>query len=167
MRFYFERYTEGLRSTQVKKVMPKRTLITIHKDLSIPKLLSLFEKHNVSDFPVVDDENELMGDVHIKDILPFAIDPENLSEHEVVGVLGTELHDIFGSTVEDIMKFHEESVSPETLVSDVALLMWKDEIRCVTILDHAKNGKEKLVGIISEKDIVNLLFNKLKDVKVK
>lgn len=161
MRFYFEPHTRKLRAMTVKHVMPKREIMTVHKDLTIPELLRLFEKYKVFDFPVIDDDGELMGDVSVKDILPFAIDPEDISEHEVVGVLGTELHDIFGSSVEDIMKFHEEAVSPHTKLEDVALTMWKDDIRCVAVIEN-----EKLIGVISQQDIIDMLFKRLKDVKV-
>lgn len=156
MRFYFEKHTRKLRAVPVDKVMTERTLITVHKDTSIPELLKLFNSHRVSDFPVVNDERELIGDVDIKDILPFAIDPEDISEHEVVGVLGTELHDIFGNRVEDIMKFHEEVVEPDTQLKDVALLMWKDEIRCVAVIKE-----RKVVGVVSQRDIIDLLSAEL------
>ncbi|RMF06079.1 CBS domain-containing protein [Candidatus Woesearchaeota archaeon] len=160
MRFYFERHTRKIRSMKVSRLMTNRTLITVKKSDSIPRLLSLFEKHKVSDFPVVDDEGNLVGDVDLRDILPFALDPEDVSEHEIVGVLGTELHDIFGNKVEDIMKFHEETVSPDDKLKDVALLMWKGDIRCVAVV---KNNK--VVGVISQRDIIDLLFKVLKETK--
>lgn len=159
MDFFFEKHTRNIRKRRIGKIMTKRALKTVDKDLDIPSLLGLFEKYKVNDFPVLENDM-IIGDVSVTDILPFAINPEDISEHEVIGVLGTELHDIFGRRVEDIMKFHEEIVSPDALVADVALLMWRDELRCLAVVED-----DKLVGVVSQTDIVDMLFRELKKVK--
>jgi CBS domain-containing protein len=157
MIFKFHEHTKDFRQMPISRIMDKRELVTVHKDMDIPTLLRLFSKHRVTDFPVVDKKGKLIGDVDMRDILPFAINPKHLSEHEIIGTLGTSIHEIFGDSVEDIMNRHEETLSPDARIEDAVLIMWKLNIHCIPIVD-----KGKLVGIISEDDIVRLLIRRLR-----
>jgi len=157
MYFIFHKNTKDIREQPVSKIMTKRTLKTVHKDTSIPQLLKMLGKHKVTDFPVIDKKKNLIGDVDVRDLLPFAINPDRISEHEVIGVLGTNVNNIFGDTVEDIMNRHEESIAPDCPIEDAAFIMWKKNIHCLPVMKN-----KKLVGVISEDDIADMLIRRLK-----
>ena len=157
MLFQFHEDTKDIREMPISKILNKRPPITVHKDMSIPNLLKLFHKYKVTDFPVVDGRGKLIGDVDIRNLMPFAINPKHLSEHEIIGTLGTSFHEIFGDAVEDIMNRHEETLSPDDKIEDAVLIMWKLNIHCIPVIEN-----HKLVGVISEDDIVSLLLKRLK-----
>ncbi len=61
--------------------------------------------------------------------------------------------------VRDIMETNVKTVTPDTLVKDIALTMVMGRISGAPVVDEHKN----LVGIISEKDILKHMFPNLND----
>lgn len=61
--------------------------------------------------------------------------------------------------VRDIMETNVKTVTPDTLVKDIALTMVMERISGAPVVDEHKN----LVGIISEKDILKHMFPNLND----
>lgn len=61
--------------------------------------------------------------------------------------------------VRDIMETNVKTVTPDTLVKDIALTMVMGRISGAPVVDEHKN----LVGIISEKDILQHMFPNLND----
>jgi len=118
--------------------MKNRTLQTVHRKDTIPKLLQMFKKHKVNNFPVVDNKGKLIGDVDLRNILPFAINPDHMSEHDIIGAVGTQIHEIFGDAVEDIMNLHQEMIKPDELIEDAAFIMWKFNIHCIPVVKDNK-----------------------------
>lgn len=154
-------HTKDIRETPVAEIMTKR-VFTVHKDTSIIELLKLFEQHEVPDFPVVDDKGYLIGDVHERDLMKLAIKPRYLDEHRIVGIFGTRLNEsFFAKTVEDLMKKHEVTVSPDTPTEEAVLEMWKEGLRSIPVVEQGK-----LVGVLSEKDIIDKVVVKLKSIEV-
>ncbi len=155
-------HTSDIREAPVKDIMTKR-VFTVHKDTSIQDLLMLFEKHDVSDFPVVDDEGKFLGDVHERDLLMLAVEPRYLDEHRLIGIFGTRLNEsFFAESVKDLMKEHDVTVKPDTPTEEAVLEMWKAGLRCIPVVDDGK-----LVGIISEADVIDKVVTRLKHVKPK
>ncbi len=62
--------------------------------------------------------------------------------------------------VQDIMTTNLKTVTPDQPVRDIALMMIMDHISGAPVVDDENN----LVGIISEKDILQHMFPKLEDV---
>jgi CBS domain-containing protein len=62
--------------------------------------------------------------------------------------------------VEEIMSVNVKTVTPDQLVKDIALIMIMDNISGAPVVDDDNN----LVGIISEKDILQHMFPKLEEV---
>ena len=59
--------------------------------------------------------------------------------------------------VQDIMSTNVKTVGPDDLVKDIAILMIMDHISGAPVVDDGNN----LVGIISEKDILQHMFPSL------
>jgi len=155
-------HTRDVREAPVSKNMTRR-VFTVHKDTSIQELLKLFDEHDVSDFPVVDDEGNFIGDIHERDLLKLAVEPQYLDEHRLIGIFGTKLDEsFFAESVEDLMKEHDVTVSPDTSTEDAVLEMWKEGLRSIPVVE-----KGKLVGIISEADVIDKVVTKLKHVKLR
>ncbi len=62
--------------------------------------------------------------------------------------------------VQDIMSTNVKTVTPDQLVKDIAIIMVMDHISGTPVVDSNNN----LVGIISEKDILQHMFSKLDEV---
>ena len=143
----------------IKDIMTKN-VITVTPEMSIHKLAELFMKKNISGAPVVDKSGKLLGvakeeGVIFKDKkvhLPTFI---NLSFGFIA--LGTakyneEIKKITASTVSSIMEKDVETISSNTEIEDVATLMIEKEIYYLPVVD-----KDKLVGVITKKDIVRAI----------
>lgn len=143
----------------IKDIMTKN-VITVNPEMSIHKLAELFMKKNISGAPVVDKSGKLLGiakeeGVIFKDKkvhLPTFI---NLSFGFIA--LGTakyneEIKKITASTVSSIMEKDTVTISPNTEIEDVATLMIEKEVYYLPVVD-----KDKLVGVITKKDIVRAI----------
>lgn len=151
--------TEEVRDKPVKEIMCKE-FQTLHKDVDITEFLDKVEIQTHDVFPVVDDEENFLGDVHLRDLLKLGIDRENLNEHEIIGYLGTTVDEsFFADTVEDIMNRHDVTVGPEERCGEVILLMWKEDLRAVPVVD----GDGKTVGIVHEEDVITEIIDKIKE----
>lgn len=152
-------HTADFRKQPVSKIMSKKGLVKVHKKTHILELIKLMEEHDVSGFPVVDDEGHFIGDVHERDLLRLAINPKNLSEFDIIGFLGTKLSKSeFGDLVENVMKEHDMVVHPDTLIEDVALEMFREGIRHIPVVkeDHI------LEGVLTEEIIIESIFDHIK-----
>jgi len=155
-------HTKNIRQQPVKNIMSKKALVKVHKDTHIHDLIKLMEKHDTCGFPVVDDKDDFIGDVHERDLLQLAVDPHDLSEYDVIGFLGTKLSDTeFGDKVEDIMTKHDTVVHQDTVIEEVVLNMWKENLRQIPVVDD----KDKFVGVVSEEVVIENVLDHMKRFK--
>lgn len=120
----------------VKTVM-NTNVITVTEDTSIYEALRLLSEKRISGMPVVDNNNSVVGILSEKDVLRILLD-DNVGSNNVVGDFMS--HDVISFTEEDN-------------AIDVCKFFIKSHVRRVPIV---KDGK--LVGIVSRRDIVNLIL---------
>jgi len=116
--------------------------VTIRARDSLYHALSLMQKHGIRHLPVVD-EGSLEGIITESDIRgAFLVEP------------GKKAPDPETMTVDDHMTRAPMTVTPETHIEDVALVIYKNKIGAVPVVQEAS-----LVGIISIMDILGLFVD--------
>ena len=143
----------------IKDIMTKN-VVTVNPEMDIHRLAELFMEKNISGAPVVDKSGKLLGVVKEEGVifqdkkvhLPTFI---NLSFGFLA--LGTvryneEIKKITASKVSSIMEKDITTINPNTEIEDVATLMIEKEIYYLPVVD-----KDKLVGVITKKDIVRAI----------
>jgi CBS domain-containing protein len=143
----------------IKDIMTKN-VITVSPEMKIHKLAKLFIDKNISGAPVVDEAGKLLGVVNEEGVifqdkkvhLPTFI---NLSFGFLT--LGSERYNeeikkITASTVSSIMEKDITTINPNIEIEDAATLMLEKEIYYLPVVD-----KDKLVGLITKKDIVRAI----------
>lgn len=143
----------------VKDIMTKN-VITVNPEMKIHKLAELFIDKNISGAPVVDKGGKLLGVVKEEGVifqdkkvhLPTFI---NLSFGFLTlgtGRYNEEIKKITASEVSSIMEKDIVTIDPNTEIEDAATLMIEKEIYYLPVVD-----KDKLVGVITKKDIVRAI----------
>lgn len=154
------RHTEDIREAPVTEIM-STDFETMHEETTIHELLKTFEKHERAAFPVVSEDEGFVGDVHERDLMKLAIDPDKLNEHEIIGYMGTTVdRSYFANGVEDIMETHEVTASPDDQVEMIVLEMWNEDIRAVPVIEDGA-----VIGMVYEKDIIENVVEELKEVR--
>lgn len=108
-----------------------RNVVTIDEAADLPEALTLMDAHDVRHLVVVDDRR-VLGVVSERDLLPHLDEKVQVGEIMTKKVLG---------------------VSPAVSVSWAADLMLRNKIGCLPVLEDG----EKLVGIITESDVLSAL----------
>lgn len=120
----------------IKDVMTKNVFYT-KQNTPIYEALNMLVKHKISGLPVVSDSMRVLG---------------ILSEKDVLRILFDEKLDI-KSVVEDYMSREVICFTEEDSAIDICKFFMKSHIRRVPIV---RDGK--LVGVVSRRDIVNLIL---------
>jgi predicted transcriptional regulator len=107
-----------------------RKVCTIQPDASAQEAAQLLDEKRISGLPVVNANNQIIGIITEADII---------SKVDKAGLL-----------VADIMSHEIISVSEETPVGEIALLLTERKIKRVPVVQD-----DKLVGIVSRADIVH------------
>jgi CBS domain-containing protein len=123
------------------KQLMNTSVIAIGKDEDIYEAMRLMALNNITGLPVVDDEGVLVGIITEKDILVLLC-------HRLEDA-GT---DRAAGTVGQFMTRHVICFHPGDSLSDIAECLSTNNFRRVPILDN-----DKLVGIISRRDVVRYL----------
>jgi len=130
------------------------TVIKVRKDMFIKDLSKHFIKHRVSGFPVVDENDKLIGIVTEKDLIE-----QNKSLHmpTVIALFDAviylesdknfkaEVNKFTGTRVQDIYTANAVTVAPETSISEVAAVMANKNIHTLPVVDN-----DILVGVIGK-----------------
>ncbi len=114
-----------------------RNVISINRETPIFEAMEMLIKHKISGLPVVDVDMKVVGILSEKDVLWMLID-KNLNVQKTVGDYMTK----------EVVCFKEDADA-----IDICKLFIRQNIRRVPIV---RDGK--LVGIISRRDIVNLII---------
>ena len=134
------------------------TVIKVRKDMFIKDLSKYFIKHRVSGFPVVDENDKLIGVVTEKDLIE-----QNKSLHmpTVIALFDAviylesdknfkaEVNKFTGTRVQDIYTANAVTVASETSISEVAAVMANKNIHTLPVVDN-----DILVGIIGKIDLI-------------
>jgi len=142
----------------VSDVMTKENIITVTKNMTVQTLAELFTKNRVGSFPVVDENNKLIGIVTETDLVE---QDKNLHIPTVISIFDwvlylesdkkfeKELNKMTGKTVGDIFSKDVISVTPLTPLSEVADIMSKKKFHLLPVVEN-----EKLTGVISRIDLI-------------
>jgi CBS-domain-containing membrane protein len=133
-------------------------VITAKPDFTISQVAKLLTEHSISALPVVDDNNHVIGMVSEGDLLHraeigTARSPSwwlsMLTSDEVKASSYIKQHAL---KVGDVMTRNVISAKPDTPLSEIAVMLEKNAIKRVPILDH-----DVLVGIVSRANLVQAL----------
>ncbi len=132
--------------TAVKDVMTTR-VIWVRKDAPFRELAAALRRHRVSAFPVLGDDDKVIGVVSEADLLAKeAVDPGVFS-----GILHhRDVEKARGITAGDLMTAAVVAVAPEDTVEHAAQLMYSRKVKRLPVID----GRGHLVGIISRADVL-------------
>src|SRR5271165_5360617 len=133
-------------------------VITVHENSTVPEAAKLLAEHRISAVPVVDKDNRVIGMVSEGDLLHRT---ETGTERrrswwlEMVAStnkLAVEYIKSHSGRVKDVMTRDVLSVTEETPVADIAVLLETNRIKRVPVLHDGK-----LVGIVSRANLVRAL----------
>ena len=136
--------------TTVKGVMTTR-VIWVRKDATFREMAAALREHRVSAFPVLGDEDKVIGIVSEADMLTKeALDGEP-------GVFSSILHrrdneKARGITAGDLMTAAVVAVRPDDTVQHAAKLMYDRRVKRLPVID----ANDHLVGIISRADVLSV-----------
>ncbi|WP_173915823.1 acetoin utilization AcuB family protein [Halobacillus sp. Marseille-Q1614] len=128
----------------VEEVM-KREVITLTPADSIATAVKLLNQHHIRHIPIVDDKNCVVGivsDRDVRDASPSILDKN--AQDEAVQLR---------NPIETIMTSPVTTVHPLDFVEEIASIFYEQEIACVPVMKN-----DKLVGIVTEKDMLHTLI---------
>ena len=146
--------------TTAKEIMSK-PVITVTKDTTVKELSELFIRHKVNGFPVVDDNNQLIGIVTEKNLIE---QNKNLHIPTVIALFDAviylesgkkfeeEVKRLNATQVGDICTANVVTVSPDTTADEIASLMADKGVHSIPVVDN-----KKILGIIGKLDIIKAL----------
>ena len=124
-----------------------KKVVTISPDDSVTDVIKLMKVRGIKHIPVLKN-GKLNGIISERDIKEFS--PSKATTLDVY-----ELHYLLARTeVKEIMKKKVVTTAPDTPVEEAAMIMHDRNIGCLPVME---NGK--LVGIISDKDIFEVLVD--------
>jgi len=139
-------------------------VITVGEDASVREAAKLLAEHGISAVPVIDRDKRVVGMVSEGDLLHRA---ETGTERrrawwlEMVAStnqLAGEYVKSHSGSVKDVMKRDVISVTEETTVADIAILLETNRIKRVPVLRD-----DRLVGIVSRANLVRALAMTIKE----
>jgi CBS domain-containing protein len=145
--------------TPVRDVMTSR-VIWVRKDAPFRELAAAMRSNRVSAFPVLDDDDTVIGVVSEADLLTKeALDGE-------AGVFSGILHrrdqdKARGVTAGDLMTAQVVTVAPEDTVEHAARLMYTRKVKRLPVTDTHGH----LVGIISRADVLSVFDRPDEDIR--
>ncbi|MCD6434068.1 MAG: CBS domain-containing protein [Candidatus Diapherotrites archaeon] len=143
----------NVRETKAKDVMTAEP-ISITEDTPIRKALSIMRKKNLSHLPVVDEKNRLVGIVTMHDIVVKSIHPlDRAKRGEIIAEKIPELN----TPIANIMSYPPVVISQEEYVGNAARKMIVEDISSLVVV----NKRQKLKGIVTKKDLLQLLLKPL------
>ncbi len=143
--------------TAVKDVMTTR-VIWVREDAPFRDLAAALRRHRVSAFPVLGDDDKVIGIVSEADMLTKeAVDPGVIS-----GILHhRDAEKARGTTAGDLMTATVVAVAPDDAVSRAAQLMYSHKVKRLPVIDAGGH----LVGIISRADVLAVFDRTDEDIR--
>ena len=130
-------------SARVKDVMTTR-VVAVRKDATFKEMAALLGEYRVSAFPVIDEDNKVIGVVSEADLL---------SREALVAAIGAGAEDFGnGVTAAGLMSKPPIVVTPYEPVTSAARLMYNARVKRLPVV--GANGE--LVGIVSRADVLSV-----------
>ncbi len=134
-----------------------RDVISVKTTDTLMEVVKLMRDNHISGVPVLDESNKLRGIISESDILklveykPFLVPfLELLEKHP--GDMQDIVRTASKRKVVDVMSQPPIAVSPDTLISESALLMWNKKLNRLPVVD--RNGN--LLGIVTRADLLKI-----------
>ncbi len=149
---------------RIKDIMTT-DVITVSTSDSVEQCAKLLQENNISGLPVLDESGKVAGIVTEGDLIRRASRIKAPGYLEVLGgliYLGSpgrfveELQRAMSLEAGQLMSRDVISVKPEDSVEKAATLMVEKGINRLPVIDE----KDKLVGIVSRRDIMSCLYSK-------
>ncbi len=144
-------------STKVRDVMTTR-VVAVRKNATFKDMAALLTEYRVSAFPVLDDEEKVIGVVSEADLLSKeALVAGMGSQAAWLGrVAGSPYHDEFAKaaavTAADLMTKPPVVVTPDEPVTSAARLMYHGRVKRLPVVGE----KGQLIGIVSRADVLSV-----------
>jgi CBS domain-containing protein len=134
----------------VKDVMTTH-VVAVRKNASFKDMAARLREHRVSAFPVLDDDNKVIGVVSEADLLTK--EALEYGGGRVAGMLHhREQAKAAGLTAEDLMSTPPVTIGPNDFVSQAARLMYARRVKRLPVVDD--DGI--LIGIVSRADVLSV-----------
>lgn len=127
-------------------------VVAVRKNASFKDMATRLREHRVSAFPVVDEDDKVVGVVSEADMLA-----KEALEYPVTGRVTGILHHkeqakAAGTTAADLMSTPPVTVRPGDFVSHAARLMYSRKVKRLPVVDD--DGR--LVGIVTRSDVLSV-----------
>jgi len=143
----------------VKDVMTTH-VVAVRKNASFKDMAARLREHRVSAFPVLDEDNKVVGVVSEADLL--AKEALEYGGGRVSGMLHhREQAKAAATTAADLMSKPPVTVGPNDLVSHAARLMYARKVKRLPVVDD--DGK--LIGIVSRADVLSVYSRPDEDIR--
>ncbi len=144
----------------VKDVMTTH-VVAVRKNASFKDMAARLREHKVSAFPVLDDENKVVGVVSEADLLT-----KEALEYTEPGRVSSILHHreqakAAAITAADLMTKPPVTIGPNEFVSHAARLMYSRKVKRLPVVDD--DGR--LIGIISRADVLSVYGRSDEDIR--
>jgi CBS-domain-containing membrane protein len=144
----------------VKDVMTTH-VIAVRKNASFKDMAARLREHRVSAFPVLDEDNKVVGVVSEADLLT-----KEALEFNSAGKVGSMLHHreqakAAGTTAADLMTKPPVTIGPNDFVSQAARLMYARKVKRLPVVDD--DGR--LIGIVSRADVLSVYSRPDEDIR--
>jgi CBS-domain-containing membrane protein len=135
----------------VKDVMTT-TVVAVKQGASYKEMAALLRKYRVSAFPVLDDDQKVIGIVSEADLLAKAALNADRGGAITAMVHHRELEKADGVTAGDLMTSNVVTVKPDDTVEQAARLMYHLQVKRLPVVDAGCC----LVGIVSRADLLTV-----------
>ena len=125
------------REVIIASQMMQEVLIQLDASLSLEEALRIIQQHQVEYFPVVNEENKLLGILSKKDVL-VALDRGKSDKKKLSHILPKETL----------------CASPNTHLNHVLLACFKEKIEAVPVIDE----KHRVLGILMRTDLLRTML---------
>ena len=144
----------------VKDVMTTH-VVAVRKNASFKDMAARLREHRVSAFPVLDEDNKVVGVVSEADLL-F----KEALEFGVPGKLSSMLHQreqakAAGIVAEDLMTKPPVTIGPNEFVTHAARLMYTRKVKRLPVVD----ADGRLIGIVSRADVLSVYSRPDEDIR--
>jgi CBS domain-containing protein len=135
----------------VKDVMTTH-VVAVRKNASFKDMAARLREHRVSAFPVLDEDNKVVGVVSEADLLT-----KEALEFGVPGRVSSILHQreqakAAGIVAEDLMTKPPLTIGPDEFVTHAARLMYARKVKRLPVVD----ADGRLIGIVSRADVLSV-----------
>jgi CBS domain-containing protein len=147
----------------VKDVMTTR-VVSITEDASFRTMAAALREHRVSAFPVLDDDEKVIGMVSEADMLvKEALDSEPEGMPGMIGGLlrRREHAKARGITAGDLMTSPAVTITPDDTIERAARLMYAHKAKRLPVVD----ANDHLVGIVSRSDLLSVFSRSDSDIR--